>query len=111
MLCVAILYMIKLSNPSVKHVRDTRFGSIRCEICMILLDNLPLLLPTVIGTRPTISVTRPIVAGTRPIVACNRPFIVCTRPTVACTRPIVTYETNLSYQLSVDVCDKSVGYY
>jgi hypothetical protein len=52
----------KLSNPSVKHVQGTRFGSIRRETCMILLDNLPpphpLLLPTVSGTRPTVPGTQ-----------------------------------------------------
>jgi hypothetical protein len=31
----------KLSNPSVKYVRGTRFSSIRHETCMILLDNPP----------------------------------------------------------------------
>jgi hypothetical protein len=31
----------KLSNPFVKHVRGIRFGSIRRETCMILLDNPP----------------------------------------------------------------------
>jgi hypothetical protein len=29
-----------MSNPSVKHVWGTRFGSIRCETCMVLHGNL-----------------------------------------------------------------------
>jgi hypothetical protein len=86
-----------MCNPYVKHVQSTRVGSIRRETCMILLGNLPLLLLTVTGTQPT--------------VACNWPVVACTRLTVACTRPIVTYVMNLSHQLSVDVSDKSVGYY
>jgi hypothetical protein len=72
-----------MSNPSVKHVLSTRLGSIRRPTCMILLGNLPFLLPTVTGIGPT-------VAGTRPTVACNRLVVACTQPTVACTRPIVT---------------------
>jgi hypothetical protein len=31
----------KLSNPYVKHVRDTKFSSIRRKTCMIFLGNLP----------------------------------------------------------------------
>jgi hypothetical protein len=92
MLCVALLLCKfssqsppDMSNPFVKHVRGTRFDSIRCETSMVLCGNLPLLLPTIRGTRPTVVGTRPTVAGTRLNVACTWPAIACTRSMVACT--------------------------
>jgi hypothetical protein len=106
----------KLSNPFVKHVRGIRFGSIRRETCMILLDNPPhpsscqlfQALDQLFEALGNCFRKLATVAGTRQIIACYRPLVACTQPTVACTWQIVTYVTNLFHQLSVDVCDNSL---
>jgi hypothetical protein len=67
-----------MSDSFVKHIRGTRFDSIKYETCVILCGILPLLLPTVRGIGST-------VAGTRLTVACTRPVVACTWPMVAGT--------------------------
>jgi hypothetical protein len=79
-------YSYQMFDLSVKHIQETRLGSIRHETFMILCGNLPLLLPnvtckwqTVRGTRPIIPVTRPIVPGSWPVVSYTRPVVACTK--------------------------------
>jgi hypothetical protein len=76
MLCAALLLHDKLSSHSpsdmsnrfMRHVRGTRFGSIRAiviDIWTIVSGTWPIIL----GTWPIISGTWPIVLGTQPIVS------------------------------------------